>query len=541
MPIFVSAGTVARVEDDVAGVDLIAYRNDEYAAPVHSIGNFAKAGNSLFSYLRFDVLPTLPAGVQIDTAKVEVTANSTQSGAFFTVIRIARRDGVWDPIGPTGPQSQRLSQPPVNSDFRLRVRNTGGGNIFNDTLTFTGASWEMRANSSPGRFERLEQGFSPTTAGPLGDVTWQLSRTSTIPSGNIWVGVFASDSDGLATGTPLATSATRPASVVTSTGSGFDVVFGTFDSNPTLSLGNVYVAKLLGDYPINGTAFIRAQWEGQTGGNVQAHPALFGSSIGFDDQAYGLKSNWRGIPFRPEFLVVVLPTFTAGVRHDLTGHLATDLKAMFQALVDDPAYVEGEAIAIRLEVSTFLLDANDRRDYKSSPGNFPTLTITYRERTEVTTLTIIREKQEDAIEALTPDSLSSDKFRIERAEIDFKEWCEANPTSCFRRFSIDDTSDYVPPAVVDHDIDIVDARLDFLIAYPKLDSMYGTTGNQDREDIMSEDMHLINDAIGERGARNYVAGQHRALASTKEFDDPGDDSPVIYVHLVYEIMFNRAF
>lgn len=362
MTLITSTGAVARIEDDVHGSSTFFYRNNEWNSPFHRWGNpGGKGGLYLHSFWKFILDIPIAPFTKIISAKVRGVAESSEVGNFFTIIQATIPDGGWELLAPVA-QWRRKSQPPLNSDFRLRVQDTGGGDILNFVLAFSGGGWEMRANLNPGRFDRLGQGFEAQASGPLGFVTFKLGRTAVAPVGNVWAEMYTRDADGLADAL-IATSNTRAASQVSTAFAFADFIF-TFPvgQQPTLTDGVGYVAVLRGDYPITESEFVSARWEGATAGISSGWPQVFGFGIGFDDSHYPMDENFRNIPRYPPLVVWVAPPFTAGVSYD-----TPDLTIMIQNVVDQAVYSSGDAFGIAIVAATFLLDAGDERNFKS-PG-----------------------------------------------------------------------------------------------------------------------------------------------------------------------------
>jgi hypothetical protein len=379
MATITSVGTVARIEDDVYGTSGFSYRNQHWAAPDVAWGNFNKAGNSLVSNHRYVMDIPIPASSKIVSAKMEGVPASTQSGVFLTYLQMLRKDGLWDPAGPVGPQWNRGSRPNVDAEFRIKIESTAAAVLKDYVLTFTGAGWEMRANAVPGHFDRLGNGFVVSATAALGFATWKLSRQPTAPVGNIWAEVYTSDVNGLAD-TLLATSTTRLASAIVNTGNGADFRF-TFPvgQRPTLVAdGTVYVVVLRGDYPVSATSYVRAQWEGGVVGQT-GWPQMYSSSFGFDAGAYPFDNDFRQIPIFPNSVFVTLPTWTAGVPVDLTAAAPTDLTIPVQSFVNDATYLSGDAFGISVRAWPFGLPSSARRDLQSG-ASFSTLTIQWKKR-----------------------------------------------------------------------------------------------------------------------------------------------------------------
>ena len=137
-----------------------------------------------------------------------------------------------------------------------------------------------------------------------------------------------------------------------------------------------------------------------------------------------------------------------------------------------------------------------------------------------TTIKAIREAQESAVLALSPQSLAGDAFHIHDRQEDFRTWCEANPKAAFRRFAISNVVT-AEPTYSDHRQDIEASRLEVLIAYPKLVAKFGAQGYQTAMDLMRQDMHKVATAIGERGQSAWVSGQGAAVVTSRSIEDAG--------------------
>lgn len=153
-----------------------------------------------------------------------------------------------------------------------------------------------------------------------------------------------------------------------------------------------------------------------------------------------------------------------------------------------------------------------------------------------TTIKLIRDQQSTLIEALTPTSLSGQLFREHERRDDFREWAEETPGAALRKFYIEDVGDYAPPLSSNSDDEELITTIEVLVAYPK-DSRYGAGERRTMNDVMREDMHQIDTAIGHRGTANYVSGQNAAVAQNKETEE---GELVDFLVLSYEVNFRRA-
>ena len=154
-----------------------------------------------------------------------------------------------------------------------------------------------------------------------------------------------------------------------------------------------------------------------------------------------------------------------------------------------------------------------------------------------TTVEAIRDNMISLIEALTPNTRASNKFSVDRAVHDFGEWAEEHANSCLRRFAIKDVGSYDLPEVSSHQEERLRANLTVLVAYPmKAPSLAGTNANRDLYDVIREDMHQIDSAIGHRAQGDYVAGQGGTRALAK---DIVEGESVILLALDMETYFCR--
>lgn len=118
-----------------------------------------------------------------------------------------------------------------------------------------------------------------------------------------------------------------------------------------------------------------------------------------------------------------------------------------------------------------------------------------------TTLTAIIDEQIALIQALTPASLASDRFRVALDEMDLEDWADAEPQAAFRRFTIEDVTSYEVPEVSAADVTFEPCDVELTIAYPN-DYRYGKANRRARASVMREDRSQIDYAIGMWGTDN---------------------------------------
>lgn len=154
-----------------------------------------------------------------------------------------------------------------------------------------------------------------------------------------------------------------------------------------------------------------------------------------------------------------------------------------------------------------------------------------------TTTKLIREQQQALLRALTPARQSAVAFREYELEHPFREWCEANPNASFRQVYIEDLATYETPLGGNTESEELETTFLVEVAYPE-DHRYGLSNKADAMDLITEDLHQIDTAIGHRGYGNYVSGQNAAIADSKEIDD---GEGVRFLSMQYRVNFRRAF
>lgn len=126
----------------------------------------------------------------------------------------------------------------------------------------------------------------------------------------------------------------------------------------------------------------------------------------------------------------------------------------------------------------------------------------------IATVAAIRDQICTLLEAITPTSLSGDKFRRYRNEgaADFDADMEANPAGALRRFQVRQVNTDEPPLVSDTTNERVIVQFEIRIAYPQT-HRYGSDNAMDRDDVRNQDWKAINYRIGIYGRGNF-SGSH---------------------------------
>ena len=154
----------------------------------------------------------------------------------------------------------------------------------------------------------------------------------------------------------------------------------------------------------------------------------------------------------------------------------------------------------------------------------------------MTTLELIRDGMETAINAITPTCPPATPFRPERGMYHFPTWAAENRPGALRRYRIREVGDFEKIGAVDSVIDLLTAELEIMVAYPK--SVFGGMDNTVKETIEC-DRCDIDFAIGIAASGNYVSGQHLSARQLAETDDDPDLS-VAFSRMVYRVEYRKA-
>jgi len=126
------------------------------------------------------------------------------------------------------------------------------------------------------------------------------------------------------------------------------------------------------------------------------------------------------------------------------------------------------------------------------------------------------------VNAITPASHATVKFRHSQGGGDFREECEAAPAGAFRRFDISDQGSREMFEASSVDRTLEDTTLIITVAYDR-SKRAGINGNRDRMRLIDEDWRKINYVIGAYGRANF-AGAHDCtpLGAESDIDDSGE-------------------
>lgn len=119
-----------------------------------------------------------------------------------------------------------------------------------------------------------------------------------------------------------------------------------------------------------------------------------------------------------------------------------------------------------------------------------------------TTESAIRDLTASLIAGITPTILAGTKFVEHRYDLqDFEAWAEANPDSCFRRFSVRDSLFNSLPESTNTDVEWRQFDMDLIVAYPRTNK---AGSSQKMDAAIRKDMQLLDQTVGLNGYANYT-------------------------------------
>lgn len=159
-----------------------------------------------------------------------------------------------------------------------------------------------------------------------------------------------------------------------------------------------------------------------------------------------------------------------------------------------------------------------------------------------TTPAAIRDRAITVIEALTPGTLSADRFRKYRNEGDgdFRAWTETNPAGCLRRVQVRTTGATETPPVSNFDFEEHQVTLTVTVAYPQT-ARFGADQSLDRDDVIDQDAFQIDKAIGMQGGANFTPATNADacwIAGSPREIERGDG--VDFLVLVFVYIYKRT-
>ena len=108
------------------------------------------------------------------------------------------------------------------------------------------------------------------------------------------------------------------------------------------------------------------------------------------------------------------------------------------------------------------------------------------------------------VQALTPTTLSSDRFLAHREGGDLRTWAEAHPTACLRRFSIRNLGDCAPAVVSDTRVEETSDTFEVVIAYAP-NGRHGPNFLTEVDKAIESDQTQVHKTIGPPGYASLTA------------------------------------
>jgi len=136
-----------------------------------------------------------------------------------------------------------------------------------------------------------------------------------------------------------------------------------------------------------------------------------------------------------------------------------------------------------------------------------------------TTSAAIRDLMATTLAAVTPESHAHVKFRQFREDHSsaFRDWCNANPQGCERKFSIRDRGGASAPMSAGGLVEWVERDFEVVIAYPRMWNP-GSQGALDLDDVIEADERLVAKSIGTHGYSSLVSATTTANATVIHAD-----------------------
>ena len=133
----------------------------------------------------------------------------------------------------------------------------------------------------------------------------------------------------------------------------------------------------------------------------------------------------------------------------------------------------------------------------SAPPVVPTVVSTTSTSTQIRNLIV------SLTTATVPTVHAKTRFLEHRYEVPFRDWCEANPDSAMRRFSVRNQFNFFQPEMTNTDVeeDIIDWEL--MVGYPNT-LRYGSGAAVDMDAAIQTDKILLKNAVGLDGSVNFT-------------------------------------
>lgn len=122
-----------------------------------------------------------------------------------------------------------------------------------------------------------------------------------------------------------------------------------------------------------------------------------------------------------------------------------------------------------------------------------------------TTAEAIRDRIISLIRALTPNQLTANKFDLftDEREADIRAWAASVGQGSFRTFQVRETGQDNPPDISNMDVESRLVTFEITVCYPQT-SRAGKNAARDRDDLITDDQHLIEHNVGMCGYANFT-------------------------------------
>jgi hypothetical protein len=154
-----------------------------------------------------------------------------------------------------------------------------------------------------------------------------------------------------------------------------------------------------------------------------------------------------------------------------------------------------------------------------------------------TTESALRTLTASLVAAVVPTRMTDKRFIESTYDQEFTDWCEANPDACLRRYSVRDTLQYQPPQVTNTDVELRVVTLEVMVGYPNT-FRYNTAKGRAQDDVISSDMHKLEQAIGLNGYGNYSTVA--ALRVEGFVSETVDGNGVTFIRFLLPYQFERV-
>lgn len=155
----------------------------------------------------------------------------------------------------------------------------------------------------------------------------------------------------------------------------------------------------------------------------------------------------------------------------------------------------------------------------------------------VTTAGAIRDVIIARIESKTPPTNGQYPYVPHRHDrMSLRRWASANPSACYRHFSVEYRGDTEPVEVTDAVIEQVRGTFEIVIAYPNNNRFGNRLGLHDE---MDSDLRHIDRYAGTTGFSETPTSNATIISQAHARED-GDDEPVWFAVLTLSAAYKRA-